>query len=804
MFKNYFKTAFRRLSRNRMYTIVNIIGLTVGITSCILIGLFIKNELSYDRFNKNADRIVRVNMSYGNSISTSNAAVTGTKVGPQFQLTFPQVESYVRLYPISGIVKYQDKMFNEKKILYADSTFFQIFSFHLLRGNPATALSTPNDIVITPEIAKKYFGDADPVGKVLHIGTEPGSQNDYTVTGVVADAPAASQIKFDFIASFNSLRKIVDNPQWFTANYYTYLLLHNPSQIAPLQKGITVYMKEVNKNELGMTGGDFLTYHLEPLTRVHLYSKVGEGIEPSGSITTVYILGVIAILILLIACINYTNLATAQSAGRGMEVGIRKVFGANRRQLFSQFIGESFLLTIISFVTAILLAVLLLPAFNHLTDRTLSASAIASPAFIAGLILLCFFITFISGSYPAMMLTHSGLTKILRSGFHLTSSGGRLRKTLIIFQFAVSVFLIISTLIILQQLNYISHRNIGYDKDYVIELPVDYRMRSEYDAFKRAIGNYPGVIAVTGAYTSPVNIQWGDAIYAQTKSGNISFNVNAIPVDLGFIPTMKMQLIAGSLFTPGDLMKMDTSDNGKSFQYSFILNETAVRKLGWTPEEAIGKIINKGAPGIIKGVVKDFNFTSLHQPIGPLVIFLDPSFVNEMLVRVKGSDVPATLRFLQETWRTWASYRPFEYQFLDEDYAHLYVSEQRTGKVFSIFSILAIVLACLGLLALAAYTTVQRTREIGIRKVMGASASNIAVLVSKDFIKLVIIGIVIASPVAWWAMYKWLNNFAYRIQIQWWMFVVAGVLAIFIALITVSFQAVRAAIANPVESLRSE
>lgn len=787
-----------------MYTIVNIIGLTVGITSCILIGLFINNELSYDRFNKNADRIVRVNMEYGNAISTTNTSVTGTKVGPQFRLTFPQVESYVRIYPKRGVVRYRDQMFNEKKILFADSTFFNIFSFHLLRGNPATVLSAPNDIVITPEMATKYFGDEDPIGKILHLGTEPDPSNNYIITGIVADAPAASQIKFDFIASFSSLTGMAKKLTWFNANYYTYLMLHHADQTSPLQKEITAYMQNVSKNSLGLTGTDFLTYHLEPLTRVHLYSKAGDGMEPPGSIATVYILGIIALLILLIACINYTNLATAQSAGRGMEVGIRKVFGAGRKQLFSQFIGESFLLTVISFIIAIFLAIILLPVFGRLTDRTLSPGSIASPLFITALIGLCLFITFISGSYPAMMLTQTGLTNILRSGFRLTSSGGVLRKSLIVFQFAVSVFLIISTLIILQQLNYIHHKNIGYDRDHVVVLPVDYRMRSEYDAFKKAIGNYRGVVAVTGAYESPANIQWGDGISAQTRSGSINLNVNALPVDLGFIPTMKMQLVAGSLFTPADIMKMDTSDNGKNFQYSFILNETAVRKLGWTPDEAIGKTVKKGMPGIVKGVVKDFNFASLHQPVGPLVIFLDPSFVNEMFVRVKGSDIPATLKFLQQTWNSWAPYRPFEYHFLDETYNHLYISEQRTAQVFSIFSTLAIVLACLGLLALAAYTTVQRTKEIGIRKILGASASSITLLVSKDFIQLVMMAIIVAAPVAWWAMHQWLGNFAYRIHIQWWVFITAGILAIVIALVTVSFHAIKAAVANPVESLRSE
>lgn len=803
MFRNYFTTAWRKLTRNKMYAVVNIAGLTIGIASCILIGLYIMNQLSYDRFNTKADRIVRVTMSYGDANSVSSAAVTGNKVGPQFQLTFPQVESYVRIYSWPSVVKYGDKMFDEKGILYADSTFFNIFSFHLLQGNPQTTLAAPNDIVLTHAMAEKYFGNENPVGKTLHLGTNPDPKNNYTVTGIVANAPAASQIKFDFIASFSSLTGNAKTPSWFNANYYTYLLLHQLDQVAPLQKQINTYMEGVSKNELGMTGSQFLKLHLEPLLSVHLHSKLA-GLEPNGSMTTIYILGIIALLILLIACINYTNLATAYSAGRSMEIGIRKVFGAAKKQLFTQFISESFLLVIISIILAVAAAILELPLFNQLTGIKLSASTIGSPLFILLLVVLCLFITFISGSYPAFILTNTGLAKILKSGVRLASSGGSLRKSLIVCQFVVSVFLIISTLIILQQLSYVRNKNLGYNKEHIIVMPVDYRMRQEYDALKKAISTYPAVTDVTGAYVSPVDIQWGDAITAQTKSGTINLNVNALPVDLNFIQTMQMHLVAGTTFTPADLMKMDTSDNYKNFQYSYILNETAVRKLGWTPEEAIGKTISKGTPGIIKGVVKDFNYSSLHNTIGPLVIFLDPSFVNDMFVKVKGNDIPATLTFLQGVWKQWVPFRPFEYKFLNDEYNNLYIADQRTGKIFTLFAALAILLACMGLLALASYTTVQRTKEIGIRKVLGASVLNITSLISKDFLKLVIVAIIIAVPIAWIAMHKWLQNFAYKINIHWWVFVIAGLAAILIALMTVSFQAIRAAVADPVESLRTE
>lgn len=800
MIKNYFKIAFRRLQRSRLYTLINLFGLTVGIASCLLIGLFIINELSYDRFNVNADRIVRMTMQYGEG-GTQKFPLTGTKAGPQLQRTFPQVEAFVRLINSGPVVKNGDIMFNESRFLYADSSFFKIFSFKLLRGDPKTALDAPHKVVITENMAKKYFGNADPIGKTLNVNRYSAPQ-DFEVTGIVQDAPENSQVKYDFIASFTSL-PVSKSEEWWTANYTTYLLLKNKDQMPAFQQQLNTYMRGVSKDELKLADNSPLLYNLEPLLWVHLHSQLG-GLEPGGSATTVYIMGVIALLILVIACINYTNLATVQSSAKSTEIGIRKVLGAQRHQLFSQFMGESFLLTFAALILAVGLSVALLPYFNQLTGKELNFGLLLQPLPVLTLAILCVLIAFASGGYPAFVLSNIKLINILKSGVKLTSSGGVFRKALIVFQFTVSVCLIVATIIVLQQLNYIHKKNLGYDRDHIIVLSMDHYAHEHYEAIKNEISLLPNVLSVSGANAEPVMVQWGDGITADNGHGKTNLDIVALPSDVNFIKTMDMKIIAGTDFVPNDFKLMDTTDKGKNFRYSFILNETAARNLGWTPEQAIGKTIQKGNPGTVKAVIKDFNFASLHQPIGPMMLFLDTMFTNYYFVKVTGKNMPATLQSLQKLWKERVPTMPFEYRFLDDAYNNMYKTEQKTSAVFSTFSTLAILLACLGLFALSAFATMQRTKEIGIRKVLGARVSGIVLLIAKDFLKLTLIAVLIAAPLAWYFMHHWLQDFAYHIQIQWWTFALAGVVCVLIAFVTVSLQSVKAALANPVDSLRSE
>jgi putative ABC transport system permease protein len=796
MIKNYFKIALRHLQKSKLYAFVNIIGLAIGITSCLLIGIYIGDELSYDRFHKNADRTVRITWEYFFGEGEVNkTASTGTKVGPQFLRTFPEVEAYVRLLKYPRVVSYNNEAFHEKNFLYADSSFFNVFSFPLLKGNAATALDAPQKLVLTESMAKKYFGNEEPIGKIVNIG----GTKDFEVTGITADPPQNSQIRFDFVGSFKSLNASKEE-KWNEANYITFLLLKDKHQVATLQKKVDQYMKEVvNRDEMKLTGSQFSAYDLEALTSVHLHSKL-DGFEPNNSITYIYILGVVALLILLIACVNYTNLSTAQSAGRSAEIGMRKVMGANKKQVFSQFISESLLLTLFAIIIAIGMVALLLPYFNQLAGKELPFSILFKPHILIALLLLTIIIAVTSSAYPAIILSNSKVIQILKTGFTFTGSSG-LRKSLIVFQFIISIFLIISTIVILQQLSYIRNKDLGYNKEHIVVLPVDNQISEKFDDIKKAFGANKGVLSIAGAYEEPTHIGWSDGI---TTKENKNISVNAFPVDEDIVKTLGLTIIEGSDYNATDVQQFDTSDNGKNLRYTFMLNEAAVKALGWTPKEAIGKTITKGRDGVIKAVVKDFHFRSLHEPINPLLIFLDKRLVGSLFIKLSGNDIAASLRDLEKTWKERITHRPFQYHFLDEDYDALYKTEQRTAGVFTTFSTLAILLACLGLFALTAFAMVRRTKEIGIRKILGATIPDILTLVSKDFIRLVVIAIIISIPFAWYAINTWLQSFTYKVQLHWWVFAIGGIVTLIIAFVTISLQAIKTAIANPVKNLRTE
>jgi putative ABC transport system permease protein len=621
---------------------------------------------------------------------------------------------------------------------------------------------------------------------------------------VCEDAPQNSQIKFDFVTQFANLGNGVKDETWWTANWVTYFLLKDKNDIPQLQQQISNYMKTPQvRTEAGLEGNDYLTYHLEPLEKVHLYSKL-PGFEPNSSITYIYMLALIALLILIIACANYTNLATAQSAGRSGEIGMRKVMGASKKQVFFQFISESSVITFLAAALAFLLSAFLIPYFNDITGKHFTPDILMQPVPVTALIIFTIAVSFFAGMYPALVLSGTQIMGVLKKGFSFTGGNNLLRKTLIVAQFGISIFLIIYTVIILQQMHFMQTKNLGYDKDHIVVLPIGGDMMKNFESLKAAFAQVPGVESITSSYDTPENVQWGDGITAIDEKGKHEISLNAMPVDLDFTKTMKMQMIAGRDFQQSDFGNMDTANDYKNYQQPFIINETLAKKIGWTPQQAIGKTIEKGVSGPVVGVVKDFNFTSLHDPIGPMLIFLGRNYSRDYMIRINGNNTKRTLSEIETVWKQRIPERPFNYHFLDDAYDKLYLSEHKISELFGVAAGLAIVLACLGLFGLAAFTTVQRTKEIGIRRVLGANISSITFLIAKNFLKLIGIAILIAIPLAWWAGNEWLQDFAYRIPVQTYIFIVVALATALIALCTVSYHSVKASLMNPVKSLRSE
>ncbi len=803
MIKNYLLTALRGFRKNRAATVINVFGLTVGLSSCLLIALFIRHELSYDDFEAKGPRIVRVIMAYkfngGDEFQRGN--FTSTKVAPTFQRVFPEVESGVRMFDEDKIISCRERLFSERHFMYADSSFFTVFSMPLVRGDERTALSGPMKVVLTRTTARRYFGDEDPVGKSIRVGTDSST---YLVTGVIGDCPSNSQIKFDLLASFSSLYEN-DNPTYWDANYTTFLLLRRPGDIAPLQAKVTTFMQQEMKGS-----GAAIDFLLEPFMRVHLYSAYS-GFEPGTSIMYIYILAGVALLILVIAGSTYINLSTARSVDRAREVGVRKVIGAGKHQLFWQFIGESLVLCLVAVVLSLVVVAAVLPAFDRLADRELSWRLVASPVFIAIAFGVAVLVGLLAGSYPALVLSRFHPVTVLKGRFSNSAGGRGLRQSLIVFQFVISVFLIVATFIMGQQLSYIRHRDLGYDREHVVQLPMDASLRGQIDYIKTEMMRNPDVVRVSICGWSPVTISSGYNMRSSVMPADRQLVVNGNQIDQDFIATTGLKIVAGEGITRQDLRNADPleASGGKDSvtkpNYAFVLNETAARQLGWSPREAIGKrmYMDDSRPGFVRAVVKDFNYQSLHTPIGALILFPRVS-TRVMLVRITGERLPRTLEWLEATWKRVSPGIPYEAHFLDENYNRLYAAEERLGAVMNLFSGIAVVLACLGLFGLSSYSAKQRVKEIGIRKVLGAPVMGLVMLMAGGFVRLALVAMLIAMPMAGWAMHRWLQDFVYRTGMAWWVYVVAGLMVMVVTLATVSIQAVRTAIVNPIKSLRSE
>ena len=803
MIKNYLFTALRSIRRHQFYSIINVLGLTVGLSCALLIVTYVYHELQYDEFHEHKDRIVRAGVEYNMGGVVTKAAVSPNALLPSFQREFPEVVGGVRVISTSRAVQSAGQSLQEEQFFYADSTFFSVFSFPLLQGTSRTVLNAPQTVVITASTAEKYFGSKwsqqDVVGQTLLVGTD---RTAYRIRGVMADPPVNSHIHPALVASTESLDWFQEE-QWEPSNYYTYLLLSDAQAIYTLPDKIM----DLARRELSYVfeAGGSVTYHLLPLTDIHLRSTMMVEAEPGGNYQYVYIFSAVAVLILLVACINYVNLTTARATYRAREVGMRKVLGAYRSQLFGQFMGEVVLITLLALVASLIFAQLLLPYFQQLAQREFTLDYLGEPWAIGSIVLLSVLVSLLAGAYPALVLSAFRPARVLKGKLSSMGAGGRLRQGLVVFQFAVSVFLIIGTLIIFRQLQFIQQRSLGYDKEHLLALPLDKIVYDQYDALKAELEKQSAIEAVTAATETLTNIRGGYGLTLAEAPDEFMMGTTGLAVHQDFLTTTELTLLAGSDFTSADV-EAATRENDDDRTYAILINETAARALGFSPEEAMNQRITMIAqPSVLRGVVEDFHFKSLHTTIEPLVIFLAPEQSNTVLVRLASeSNVSAALTAVESAWNKVVKHRPFEATFLDDEFDALYTAEQQAGQLFTVFAIVAIFIACLGLFGLTAFTTVQRAKEIGIRKVLGASVSSIVVLLSRDITKLVLVALLVALPVSYFLMERWLTSFAYHINVPVVGLVIAGLAALLIAWLTVGYQAARAATDNPADALQNE
>lgn len=802
MLKNYFKIAVRNLIRKSGYSLINISGLAVGLSCCLLLALYITDERSYDRFHQQAKDIYRVNVTYEYGGSSAKMYNTPTALLPGILREFSEVKTGVRLFDVSifspVVVQYEQEKHQEKKFLYADSSFFDVFSFELIKGNPSTALAQPNAVVVTESVAKKYFGDADPMGKIVKIN----NAQDFQVTGVVEDLPHNSHFHFDFLASFASLNA-AGSETWYSANYATYIVFENAANRQKLEKEISAFVAGQLGEEFASSGYSF-SYDLMPITDIHLYSDVQAEMEPQGSIKNIYIFTVIGVLILLIACINYMNLSTARSADRAREVGMRKVMGAFKKQLFYQFMGESVIITLLATAISIALVGAVLGSFNTFTGKALTIGHLLSYPILPGLLLIIVVVSLLAGAYPALSLASFQPGDVLKGSFKRSSKGNFLRKILVVVQFSISIFLIIGTLVIYKQLNFMRDKKLGYDKENMLVISTDKEVNKNFERIKQQLELRTDVVGVSIASENPANINGGYSIHVEGMEGEKTLSVNAVTVDKDFVSNLGMELLEGKDFTEADVER-STREDFNTREYSFLVNEELVKQILLTPGGIVGRrAMLNGRKGVVAGVLKDFHFSSLKNKINPLVLFIEPSQYNEILVKINPVDMEQTLAGVSAVWAEQVPHRPFDYRFLDQEYQKLYDNELRLGDIFTMFASLAIIIACLGLFGLVAFTVEQRTKEIGIRKVLGATIASLFLLVSRDFAKLVIIAFLITAPLAYYGMSQWLAGFEFKVTIGFLPVFLAVAMALLLSLITISYQSVKAAMMNPVDTLRNE
>ena len=793
MFRNYFKTAFRYMRSKKLFIGLNIFGLASGLACSILIFLWVQDELSFDKFNPGANRIFRLTA----QVKDIGSAMTPMAFSAAIKGELPGIKNTTRITPLEKIITVGTRKFDEKHMYYADSNFLRIFNYPLLRGDKASVLLAPGSVVVTEATAIKYFGSVEQaMGKSIYIDNDIKGAT-LQITGVLKNVPANSHLQFDLLLPIENWdRQVIDPQPWRYFDSYIYFQLAdqvkpNAGVIRDLERQINVMRNKAIANTAAVPA----SLSVEPLTDIHLYSHFGHDVDGQGNIQYVRIFMLVAGFIIFIACINFMNLATALSGTRAKEVGLRKTVGALRWQLTLQFIGESLLLAFISLGFALLVVYAVLPFFNTLAAKSIHLD-LADIKLVGKILAITTLVGLLAGSYPAFYTSSFNVIKILKGEQLLKRKGSLLRNGLVVLQFSISVVLIVSTVVIYNQLHFIHNRDIGFDKENLLYIPMPEvgDLTDNADALKSALSQSPGIGDHTITSDLPTDLGTNTPLTWRGMENGTLVMCHWINVDEKYLKTFGIKMLTGQFYS-GDFKGGDSA---------YVVNETAAKAMGMDPVTAVGKMITvRGREGAIIGVVKDFNFKPVYQPIEPLVI-RQRAFGDFLIVRTAGGTMQKTLASVQNCFQRVYGNNPFSYGFVDQDLDRLYIAESRMGTLFNGFSVLSIIISCLGLFGLAAFATQRRTKEIGIRKVLGAGKAGIVVLLAKEFLKLVAISLVIAFPVAWYAMNQWLQGFVYRITMSGWIFAAAGVAALLVAFLTVSYQTIRAAIANPVDSLRSE
>ena len=788
MIKNYILTAIRNLKKHTAYSFINITGLAIGMACSILILLWVQDELKFDKWHSKKDRIERVLVNIVNNGEPFHVAVTPAALAPNMEKDFPEIEFMCRFKNWgSWLFKYKDGEYIQANSGAIDSTAFNIFDFKFISGNPENALTDANSVVLTEEVSERIFGEKNPVGEIVEVR----GRGAFKVTGVIENVDH-SHFDFEFLFPFYLIRddgENIDEMGQGSYNFTTYLLLKN--------KNLSIKVNEKLKRYLDKFGEENTTeLFSQSINDIYLRSNFAYDFTRRGNLNNVITFSAIAILVLLIACINFMNLTTARSSNRAKEIGLRKVVGAKRENVISQFFSESIFMSLLSFVIALILVVLLLPKFNELSGKELSVELIYDPSILSLLIIIALITGLIAGSYPALYLSTFNPIKVLKGKLNSGAKSSVLRKILVIIQFTLSVALIISTILISKQIKFINNKDLGYNKEQLVFAYINDNIRQNYEPIKQQLLQNPNITGVSTSRVLPVYAcpstsidQW------EGKDDDKSLTLHFFPVGFDFFETMEIEIAEGRTFSED--MSSDTIN-------SYIINEEAVRQMGM--ENPLGKTINLGGnePGYIVGIMKDFNFNNIRNPIAPLMLYIDPNEANVCFFRIGTNDTEKTLEYIDDIWKTFESDYDFNYQFMDERLDNLYRAEQRSNTLINYFTIFAIFISCLGIFGLASFMAEQKTKEIGIRKVMGASVPIIVKMFSTEFTKLVIIGNILAWPLAYYAMNKWLENFAYHTEIAWWMFALGALLSLTVVIITISYQSYKAATKNPAESLRYE